>query len=110
MGKAVQLAEIGSPSYGITQEFTEAEEDFSQKPYEWHRHWDEELQADWLEEVYTIYYSRPLIKAINWYDFSDFRPFIVNGGIVREDTSPKMSFDRLKNLLNNWNRLPDKND
>lgn len=60
------------------------------------------MQADWLEQVYTIYYSKPYIKAINWYDFSDFRPFIVNGGLVREDCSTKLSFQRLQQLLASW--------
>jgi len=76
-------------------------------PYDWHRAWDEELQADWLEQVYTLYYSRLNIKAINWYDFSNFRPFIVNGGLVTESCEPKQSFYRLKELLRSWNRLPD---
>jgi GH35 family endo-1,4-beta-xylanase len=76
------------------------------EPYSWHRAWDEELQAEWLEQVYTIFYSRPLIRAINWYDFSDFRPFIVNGGLVREDGSPKRAFHVLRDLLASWNRLP----
>ncbi len=29
------------------------------EPYVWHRPWDEELQADWAEAVYTYAYSRP---------------------------------------------------
>jgi GH35 family endo-1,4-beta-xylanase len=102
-GKPIYLTEIGASSNlppvnpdagGVAKE-----------PYAWHRHWDEELQADWLEQVYTIYYSKPFVKAINWYDFSDFRPYIVNGGLVREDCSTKLSFQRLKNLLASWNRF-----
>ena len=80
----------------------------SQEPYEWHRHWDEQLQSDWLEQVYNIYYSRPLITGINWYDFADFRTFIVNGGLVTEDCTPKRSYHRMKELLSSWNRLPEK--
>ena len=56
--KKIQLAEVGAPSYGITQEFIDEEKDFSQEPYEWLRHWDEELQADWLEKVFTYAYSQ----------------------------------------------------
>lgn len=100
-GKPIYITEIGASSNlnqvdkgGVWKE-----------PYAWHRHWDEELQADWLEQVYTIYYSKPNIKAINWYDFSDFRPFIMNGGLVREDCSTKLSFHRLKNLLDSWKRV-----
>lgn len=103
-GKPIYITEIGASS-NLTQVNPDAG-GVVKEPYAWHRHWDEALQADWLEQVYTIYYSKPYIKAINWYDFSDFRPYIVNGGLVREDCSTKLSFQRLKNLLASWNRLP----
>jgi endo-1,4-beta-xylanase len=104
--KPIAITEMGATSGPTPETVFNGQLKLPSAPYEWRRPWDEELQADWLEAVYTIYYSRPLIKTINWYDFSDFRPFIVNGGIVREDASPKMSFDRLKNLLGSWDRLP----
>ncbi|MEO8398884.1 MAG: 1,4-beta-xylanase, partial [Ignavibacteriaceae bacterium] len=106
-GKPIYITEIGATSGATSETVFNNSLKIQNEPYQWHRPWDEELQADWLEQVYTIYYSRPQIKAINWYDFSDFRPFIVNGGIVREDCSPKMAFDRLKGLLSSWNRLPE---
>jgi endo-1,4-beta-xylanase len=105
-GKPIYITEMGATSGPTTETIFNNQMPLPSAPYEWRRPWDEELQADWLEAVYTIYYSRPSIKTINWYDFSDFRPFIVNGGLVREDASPKMSYERLKNLLESWNRLP----
>lgn len=104
--KPMSITEIGASSGPSNETVFNGQLKLPSAPYEWRRPWDEDLQADWLEAVYTIYYSRPLIKTINWYDFSDFRPFIVNGGIVHEDCSTKMSFNRLKNLLGSWNRLP----
>jgi endo-1,4-beta-xylanase len=105
-GKPIYITEIGASSNLMTQSSSGAITSSADEPYAWHRHWDEELQADWLEQVYTLYYSKPFIKAINWYDFSDFRPFIANGGLVREDSSPKQSFHRLKNLLASWATMP----
>lgn len=105
-GKPIYITEIGASSNLMAQSSSGAVTGVPNEPYAWHRHWDEELQADWLEQVYTIYFSKPYIKAINWYDFSDFRPFIVNGGLVREDCSTKLSFHRLKNLLASWTNLP----
>jgi GH35 family endo-1,4-beta-xylanase len=105
--KPIYITEIGATAGGLDPNTRTPFKDYN-KPYDWHRQWDEELQADWLEQVYTIYYARPSIKAINWYDFSDFRPFITNGGLVREDSTPKMSFDRLKQILDKWGRLPQK--
>lgn len=106
IGKPIAITEIGASSNLVAQSNTGAITSSSTEPYAWHRHWDEELQADWLEQVYTIFYSKPYIKTINWYDFSDFRPFIVNGGLVREDSTPKRSHERLKQLLASWNMLP----
>ncbi|RPH75306.1 hypothetical protein EHM76_01950 [bacterium] len=104
--KPIYITEIGSSSGPSKNMVTNGEMEIPAGPFDWHRHWDEELQADWLEQVYTLYYSRPSVKAINWYDFSDFRPHLKNGGLIREDSTKKRSHDRLKNLLASWNRLP----
>lgn len=104
--KPIYLTEIGASSNLHTPSTTGAVTGSASEPYAWHRHWDEDLQAEWLEQVYTLYYARTSVRAINWYDFSDFRPFIVNGGLVREDASVKQSYTRLKQLLASWNALP----
>jgi endo-1,4-beta-xylanase len=105
-GKPIYITEIGASSNLLTTSPSGAIIASESDPYSWHRNWDEELQADWLEQVYTLYYSRPYVKAINWYDFSDFRPFIANGGLVREDCTAKQSFQRLKQTLADWDQLP----
>ncbi len=104
--KPIYITEMGASS-GYSEHAIKLDEmDILDEPYQWHRRWDEELQADWLEQVYTLYYSKKNIKCINWYDFSDFRPFIKNGGLIREDSTTKRSFHRLRELLDSWNRLP----
>ncbi len=105
-GKPIYITEFGTSSGPTKELIATGEMKLPDEPYEWHRPWDEELQAEWLEQVYTLYYSRPTIKAINWYDFSDFRPHIRNGGLIREDSTAKRSFFKLKELLESWNRLP----
>jgi len=105
--KPIYITEIGTTSGPTFKTVMDGSMGIKDIPYDWHRPWDEELQADWLEQVYTLYYSKPNIKAINWYDFSNFRPFIVNGGLVSESCEPKRSFWRLKELLESWNRLPE---
>jgi endo-1,4-beta-xylanase len=105
-GKPIYITEIGASSNLVTSSSSGAITAPESEPYSWHRAWDEELQADWLEQVYNVYYSRPYIKAINWYDFSDFRPFIANGGLVREDCTTKQSFQRLHDTLAAWDQLP----
>ncbi|HUF11039.1 MAG TPA: endo-1,4-beta-xylanase [Rhodothermales bacterium] len=105
-GKPVQITEIGATSGPTTETVRAGDMKLQDHLYDWRRPWDEDLQADWLEELYTLFYSKPWIEAINWYDFADFRTFIRNGGLVREDLSTKQSYDRLHNLLGRWNRLP----
>lgn len=69
----------------------------------WHGPWSETTQADWMEAIYTLCYSKPLFQAITWWDFSDhpghFWPF---GGMLREDLSPKESYNRLIELQKRW--------
>lgn len=106
--KPIYITEIGASAGYYEQGIKLDEINIEDVPYDWHRRWDEDLQADWLEDVYNLYYSKKNIHGINWYDFSDFRPFIRHGGLVREDASPKRSFNRMKELLTKWDRLPNK--
>jgi endo-1,4-beta-xylanase len=105
-GKPIYITELGSTSGPTADLIATGKMNLPTEPYEWHRHWDEELQADWLEQLYTLLYSRPRIKAINWYDFADFRTHILNGGLIKEEGKPKRSFYRLKKLLESWGKLP----
>jgi len=106
-GKEIHLAEIGAPSRGTTQEFDSKDTtDFSTIPYEWIRHWDEELQADWLEYIFTLAYSRPYIGAANWYDFVDPYGYLKSGGLLRSPQGEKKAaFYRLHKIQKNWRLL-----
>jgi GH35 family endo-1,4-beta-xylanase len=104
--KPIYITEIGASSNLHAPTTSGAVTADPAEPFAWHRHWDEGLQADWLEQVYTLYYSRTSVKGIHWYDFSDFRPVLIKGGLVREDATPKESYYRLKQLLSSWHALP----
>jgi GH35 family endo-1,4-beta-xylanase len=74
-----------------------------EEPYLWHRPWDEETQADWLEQIYTLAYSKPYIKACNWFDLTDPHSYMQNGGLFKsEKGEPKAAYHRLKNLKEKW--------
>lgn len=99
-GKPVYITEIGASA---------GSEDGSRDlMYDWHRHWDEDVQADWLEQLYTILYSKPYIHNLSWYDFADFRTFIDQGGLIEMNGDRKQAFYRLESLLDKWDRLPAK--
>ncbi|MEP6662107.1 MAG: endo-1,4-beta-xylanase [Verrucomicrobiota bacterium] len=69
----------------------------------WHGPWTETMQADWLEGIYTLCYSKPEFEAIGWWDFADYDGhFWPHGGLLRKDLSPKESYLRLLQLQKNW--------
>ena len=105
-GKPVYISEIGATSGPTRADVMLGRMEIQGPLYDWHRPWDEELQADWLEQLYTVLYARPYVDALNWYDFADFRTFIPNGGLIREDATPKLSYERLKELQVAWDRRP----
>jgi endo-1,4-beta-xylanase len=68
----------------------------------WHgEKFTETIQADWVESVYTILYSKPYIDAITYWDMTD-PAFVPHGGLINADMSPKESYYRLKSLLDRW--------
>ncbi len=102
-GKPVQITEIGTTS-GPTKETVESGKyEIPNRPYSWHREWDQDLQADWLEQIYSIMYSKPWIEAINWYDFVDPYSFIQNGGLLANpEGEKKEAYHRIIKLRDEW--------
>ena len=68
----------------------------------WHGPWTEQMQADWVEDVYTLLYSKPCIQAISWWDYADAVSFWPYGGLLRGDLSPKPACLRLRELVRRW--------
>lgn len=106
-GKRMQLTEVGASSGPSDVSVKSGALGITNDPYTWHRPWDEDLQAEWLESIYTLAYSMPSIEAVNWYDFVDSHSFIKNGGLLRSTRGEKKNaFDRIKNLRDRWRNLP----
>jgi GH35 family endo-1,4-beta-xylanase len=61
----------------------------------------EEMQADWVEAVYKMFFSKPYVDAVTWWDFSD-PAFFPGGGFLRPDLTPKPSYERLLALQTKW--------
>lgn len=97
-GRPVQITEVGATSGPSRRSVFDESLPFPTEPYVWRRPWDQELQADWLEGLYTLAYSKPWIEAINWYDFMDGQAWIKNGGLISgPDGEKKAAFIRLEN-------------
>ena len=62
---------------------------------------DEKKQAESVEQFYRACFSHPAVKAITWWDFSDFGAWQgVAAGLVRKDLSPKPAYLVLDRLIN----------
>jgi endo-1,4-beta-xylanase len=105
-GRPVQLTEVGASSGPTKDSISTGRLRMPTEPYIWRRHWDQELQADWMEELYTMAYSKPWIEAVNWYDFVDPYSWIKEGGMLANPKADKkLIYDRLLSLQNEWKNL-----
>lgn len=68
----------------------------------WHGNWDEQKQADWVEAIYTIAYSKPYIKVVAWWSLTDVGSFWPWGGLLKTNNVPKQSYYRLEELQKKW--------
>ena len=79
----------------------------------WHRtSWDEQLQAEWIEKMYTIAFSKPFMKEITYYAFKDKDYQTANRGLLDVNYTPRQSFYTLQRLITKeWTtRLETKTD
>ncbi len=57
---------------------------------------DEEAQADYVVQLYTLLFSHPAVAAVTWWDLSDDGAWMrAPGGLLRHDMSPKPAYQRL---------------
>ncbi|GBF80731.1 endo-1,4-beta-xylanase [Aphanothece sacrum] len=95
LGKTIHITELGVSSASKIDQDSYLKETRGL----WHEPWNETVQADWIEQFYTLCYSKPYIKAISWWDLADIGNFWPHGGLLNKDLTPKESFYRLKNFI-----------
>ncbi len=98
LGKPIHITELGVSSAATIDEASQLQEPRGL----WHKPWSESIQADWIEQFYTICYSKPYIKAISWWDFADKGNFWPHGGLLDSQMQPKQSFYRLSRLIRSF--------
>lgn len=101
-GKPVHITELGTPSSSV-----EIPTDWPNGVrFPWHgERWSEAVQADWVEQFYTMAFSKAYVEAISWWDMTD-PAFIPHGGLLHADLRPKTSYSRLQSLLARWRDAP----
>lgn len=61
--------------------------------------WDEQTQADYAVRFYTVCFANPAVKGITWWDLCDQGSWRKNGGLLRDDLSPKPAYLALTQLI-----------
>ena len=62
------------------------------------RPWDPQLQADWIEAVYHMAFSKPFVESIAWANLADMQTSLPGGGLFDEMLRPKPAFQRLQSM------------
>ncbi len=105
-GRKLHLTELGVPSFTteIRPDTTPGDIYCLEYMYYgiWHElGWNERLQADWIEQFYTVTYSHPEVEAITMWSMAD-PGYVPASGLFTEAFEPKESFFRLKELEKSW--------
>ena len=106
LGKPIHVTELGIPSANDQRTLGTYEERGRTIPYPidavWHgTDWSEQIQADWVEQFYTLCFSMPQVEAITWWDFTD-PGYMPNGGFLTRDLLPKPAYETLLKLVGEW--------
>lgn len=101
LGKPIHITELGVSSATAIDKYAQLQEPLGL----WHKPWSETIQADWVEQFYTLCYSKSYIKAISWWDLADGGNFWPHGGLIRADMQPKQAYYRLDRLIRQWRSI-----
>lgn len=101
LGKPIHITELGVSSAATI----DPQAIIPQPRGLWHAPWSEAIQADWIEQFYTLCYSKPYIQAVSWWDLHDRGHFWPHGGLLRADLTPKTAYYRLQELLAQFRQL-----
>ena len=64
----------------------------------WRRPWDPQLQAEWMEAVYTLALSKPYVESIAWSNLADIHQTLPGGGLLDDMLRPKPVYQRLQQM------------
>jgi len=64
----------------------------------WHRPWDAQLAAEWMDSVYRIALSKPYVESIAWGDLADIGHSIPGAGLLDDMLQPKPAMHKLHEL------------
>ncbi len=65
----------------------------------WHEEWDQSRQAQWIEQLYKIALSKPIVDTVTYSNLTDTADSVIaHSGLLTKQHEPKKSFRVLKKL------------
>ncbi len=99
LGRPVSLTALGVPGRNTPDPGAPAGEKLNpQQAGRWHRPWDPQLQAEWMQAVYEMALSKPFVESIAWANLADIHPSLPGGGLLDDMLNPKPAFVRLQEM------------
>jgi hypothetical protein len=74
----------------------------------WHRAWDPQLQAEWMEAVYHMALSKPFVESVAWSNVADINQTMPGGGMLDDMLRPKPVFARLQQMRERFKQFQKK--
>lgn len=105
LGKPLHITAVQVPSA------TPANGDGGNGGY-WREPWNENIQAHWIKDFYTIALSKPFVESVTWADLADRSDpaAVPAGGLLAADLRPKAGYKLLKQyraeLMNSTRKPP----
>lgn len=105
LGRPVYITAVGAPS----RHTPDADDAFDgafdpSQGGRWHRPWDPQLQAEWMEAVYKLAFSKPYVESVAWGDLADLSHRIPGGGLLDDMLQPKPSYGRIQELRDKFHQ------
>jgi len=99
IGRPLFLTAVGSPGRN-TPDATDSSEGRLDPAMggRWHRPWDPQLQAEWMEAVYRVALSKPFVESIAWANLADMGQTLPGGGLLDDMLQPKPVWERLHKM------------
>lgn len=64
--------------------------------------WTEARQAEWMTQAYTLFFSKKAVTAVTWWNVTDRRSYIQNGGLINSGGGKKAAFAKLAQMISSW--------
>jgi hypothetical protein len=105
IGRPVFLTAVGAPDRNVPDPSDRSEGKLDpSKGGRWHRPWDPQLQAEWMDDVYRMALSKPYVESIAWGNLVDIHPTLPGGGLMDDMFRPKPSFNKIRELREQFQR------